>query len=377
MRQLLGQFLRCCRETSRAPSASWRSRKMARGARARRLQPCRLGNVTTQCRSSPVIVPDKFKINYESATVRRRLTNLIDVPAFPGDSPTDELRREGTSRQADRVRPRRNPGKLRYGHPSAPAAIRTTTWRSSPSARGDLDMIANPTQQGGRVRGVINDMLTGDTQAAFLNVAFDRPAQVPAPARSQPICGRQSSAPAGLSRTCRPCRRSAFPGRRHHRLETPCFAARRHAQARARDAAQRPPSPPLAAPARQGTRWHKQKLQHIVPSKSVDEAKTWLAGEIGAWKKITSEVKIEKNRGVIAPYPSCSTAPPPPTPPQPLANASRGEGERRDRRTSSRGSAGCAPPPPANTKTCAVGRGRGVVGGQTPGIRANTCPSIL
>jgi len=32
---------------------------------------------------------------------------------------------------------------------------------------------------------------------------------------------------------------------------------------------------------------------NIVPSKSVDEAKTWLAGEITAWKKITSEVKIE------------------------------------------------------------------------------------
>jgi len=32
---------------------------------------------------------------------------------------------------------------------------------------------------------------------------------------------------------------------------------------------------------------------NIVPSKSVDEAKTWLAGEIGTWKKITSEVKIE------------------------------------------------------------------------------------
>jgi hypothetical protein len=25
----------------------------------------------------------------------------------------------------------------------------------------------------------------------------------------------------------------------------------------------------------------------------VDDAKTWLAGEIGIWKKITAEVKIE------------------------------------------------------------------------------------
>ena len=32
---------------------------------------------------------------------------------------------------------------------------------------------------------------------------------------------------------------------------------------------------------------------NIVPSKSVDEAKTWLADEIAGWKKITAEVKIE------------------------------------------------------------------------------------
>ena len=31
----------------------------------------------------------------------------------------------------------------------------------------------------------------------------------------------------------------------------------------------------------------------IDPSQSVDAAKTWLAGEIAAWKKITAEVKIE------------------------------------------------------------------------------------
>jgi len=32
---------------------------------------------------------------------------------------------------------------------------------------------------------------------------------------------------------------------------------------------------------------------NIVPSKSLDEAKTWLAAEIATWRKITAEVKIE------------------------------------------------------------------------------------
>jgi tripartite-type tricarboxylate transporter receptor subunit TctC len=32
---------------------------------------------------------------------------------------------------------------------------------------------------------------------------------------------------------------------------------------------------------------------NIVPTRSLDEAKTWLAGEIDSWRKITQEVKIE------------------------------------------------------------------------------------
>jgi tripartite-type tricarboxylate transporter receptor subunit TctC len=32
---------------------------------------------------------------------------------------------------------------------------------------------------------------------------------------------------------------------------------------------------------------------NIVPSKSVEEAKAWLAGEIATWQKITATVKID------------------------------------------------------------------------------------
>jgi tripartite-type tricarboxylate transporter receptor subunit TctC len=32
---------------------------------------------------------------------------------------------------------------------------------------------------------------------------------------------------------------------------------------------------------------------NIVPSKSVDEAKAWLAGEIATWQKITAAVKVD------------------------------------------------------------------------------------
>jgi len=37
----------------------------------------------------------------------------------------------------------------------------------------------------------------------------------------------------------------------------------------------------------------KKQNFNIVPNKSLDEAKTWLAGEMAAWKRIADEVKIE------------------------------------------------------------------------------------
>ena len=40
------------------------------------------------------------------------------------------------------------------------------------------------------------------------------------------------------------------------------------------------------------TTFAKQNFNRV-PSASLDEAKTWLAGEMALWKKITDEVKIE------------------------------------------------------------------------------------
>jgi len=37
----------------------------------------------------------------------------------------------------------------------------------------------------------------------------------------------------------------------------------------------------------------KKQTFNTVPSASLDDAKTWLAGEIANWRKITGEVKIE------------------------------------------------------------------------------------
>jgi hypothetical protein len=47
----------------------------------------------------------------------------------------------------------------------------------------------------------------------------------------------------------------------------------------------------MASPAVAAT-FAKQNFNRV-PSASLDEARTWLAGEIALWKKITQEVPIE------------------------------------------------------------------------------------
>jgi tripartite-type tricarboxylate transporter receptor subunit TctC len=149
---------------------------------------------------------------------------------------------------------------------------------------GDLDMIAIHNKAG--ASGVINDMITGDTQASFLNVASTA-AQVRA-GKLKPI--------AVVNRE----RLAAYPD-----IPTMAEVGFPDVGTVAWNAMFAPAATPkpvlealhkaaveaLAAPAAKEA-LSKQNF-NIVPSKSVDEAKTWLAGEIATWKKITAAVKID------------------------------------------------------------------------------------
>ena len=134
--------------------------------------------------------------------------------------------------------------------------------------------------------GVINDMVTGDVQAAFLNVASTaamikagklRPLAVIDHRRLPDYPDVPTMAEVGFPDVGTIAWNAMFAP-----AATPQAGARNAAQGRARGA---------GFAGRQGGA-DKQHF-NIVPSKSVDEAETWLAGEIDAWKKITAEVKIE------------------------------------------------------------------------------------
>ena len=184
-----------------------------------------IGNVTTNA-ITPVIVPKKFSINYDKDVVP--VTRLVDIPAFLIVTTTnfDVEDRQG----ADRLRQEESrQGALRHvGVGSYPHYDMAFFAKRA----GDLDMIAIHNKAG--ASGMINDMVTGDTQASFLNVASTapmikagklKPIALVNHARLPEYPGRADDGGGRL------------PRRRHARLAGPVRAGR-HAQGGAGDAVQ-------------------------------------------------------------------------------------------------------------------------------------------
>src|SRR5215467_10673721 len=214
-----------------------------------------VGNVSTNA-ITPVIFASKFKVNYDRDVAP--VTNLIDVPAFLVVTTTNfsvkdvkELVGAGSYPHFD----------MAYFAKRA----------------GDLDMVAIHNKAG--ASGVINDMITGDTQVSFLNVA----------STAAQVRGGKLKPIAVVNHT----RLAAYP-------DVPTMAEVGYPDVgtiawNAMFAPAATPKPVLetlhkaavdamAAPAA-NEQLTRQNF-NIVPSKSVDEAKTWLANEIATWKKI-------------------------------------------------------------------------------------------
>ena len=149
---------------------------------------------------------------------------------------------------------------------------------------GDLDMVAIPNKAG--ASGVINDMLNGSTQVAFLNVASAAP-QVKAGnlralalvnhARLPDYPDLPTMQEIGFAGVGTIAWQALFaPGGTPKDVLQTIF-----------DAVVAAMKAPEAAEA-----FNKQTF-NIVPNASLDDAKTWLAGQMDTWRKITSEVKIE------------------------------------------------------------------------------------
>ena len=122
-----------------------------------------LGNVSTNA-ITPIIYAKKMNSDYQKTVVA--VTNLVDVPAFLVVTTANDFPVKTVAELIDYAK--KNPGKVSYGTVGVGSYPHYDMAYFAKRA-GDLDMIGLPNKNG--ASGVIQDMLRGDVQAAFLNVA--------------------------------------------------------------------------------------------------------------------------------------------------------------------------------------------------------------
>jgi tripartite-type tricarboxylate transporter receptor subunit TctC len=235
-----------------------------------------IGNVSTNA-ITPIIYAQKLNFDYLKDVVP--ITDTVDIPAFLVASKTF-----APSNVNDLIAyAQKNPGQLRYGT-VGPGSYPHYDMAYFAKRAGDLDMISVPNKSG--ASGVINDMLTGSTQVAFLNVASTlpqvragnlHPLAVVDHSRLPEFPDLPTMQDAGFSGVGT----IAWQG-----LFAPAGTPQDVLQAifNATIAAMNTPEA--------GDAFKKQGF-NIVPNASLADAKTWLAQQMDTWRKITSEVKIE------------------------------------------------------------------------------------
>jgi tripartite-type tricarboxylate transporter receptor subunit TctC len=236
-----------------------------------------IGNVTTNA-ITPVIYPNKFHINYTKDVVP--VTNLVDIPAFLLAT-TKNFDVKSVPELVAYAKA--HPGQVRYGT-VGPGSYPHYDMAYFAKRAGDLDMIAIPNKAG--ASGVINDMLNGSTQTAFLNVASAAP-QVKAGSFRALALVNHSRLPdypdlptmqelgfAGVGTI-------AWQG-----LFAPGATPKPVLQVVFNDFVAALKAPAVADA-------FKKQTFNTVPSASLDDAKKFLGEQMDIWRKITGEVKIE------------------------------------------------------------------------------------
>jgi len=237
-----------------------------------------IGNVSTNA-ITPIIYKDKLNFDYKQRVIA--VSNLVDVPAFLLVTTANDFPVKTVPELIDYAK--KNPGKIHYGTVGNGSYPHYDMAYFAKRA-GDLDMSALPNKNG--ASGVIQDMLRGDVQAAFLNtgsaagmvqsgkfraLAMVNHIRLPdypnVPTMQEvgypdvgTIAWNGLFAPAGTPK--------------------PVLDALYAIVAKA-----------LASPETQEK--FKKQNYNIVPSKSVADAQSWLAAEMKHWETVTSAVKID------------------------------------------------------------------------------------
>ena len=235
-----------------------------------------VGNVSTNA-ITPVLYAKKFSINFEKDVVS--LTRLAIYPSFFITTTTGF---DAKSVKDVVELAKKNPGKVRYS--SAGVGSFPHYDMEIFAKRAGLDMNHIPNKTG--AAGMINDLVVGDAQVAILNAASSaamikagklRPVAVIAERRLAEYPDVPTLAEAGYPGVGTLHWQSMFaPANTPKDVLATLFKA-------IGEAAKVPQLQEAFA----------KQLVSVKPSESLDEAQTWLKGEISSWRKITSEVKID------------------------------------------------------------------------------------
>ncbi len=237
-----------------------------------------IGNVSTNS-ITPIIYAKKMNLDYAKSVVA--VSNLVDVPAFLLVTTADNFPVKTASELIAYAK--KNPGKVRYGTVGIGSYPHYDMAYFAKRA-GELDLVALPNKNG--ASGVIQDMLRGDVQAAFLNVA----------STAGQVQAGKFRALAVVNRT----RLKEYP-------DIPTMKEIGYADVGtvawnglfAPAATPKPVLEALFAAVSKALKSPEaiEKLQkqnfNVVPNKSLADAKVWLDGEMKHWQTITNSVKID------------------------------------------------------------------------------------
>jgi tripartite-type tricarboxylate transporter receptor subunit TctC len=236
-----------------------------------------IGNVTTNT-IAPILYKRQMTSDYVKSVTA--VTNLIDVPAFLAATKVNFPVKTIAELIAYT---KKNPGKVSYGTVGAGSYPHYDMAYLAKKA-GNLDMAAVPNKNG--ASGVIQDLLRGDVQVAFLNVASTAPHVQSGSFTPLAVVnsGRLPDFP-----NVPTMKEAGFPD--VGTIAWNGMFAPAGTPKPVLDALHAAVIKALASPELQ----EKFKKQSMVPApqKSVEEAQKWLAGEMKHWETVTNEVKID------------------------------------------------------------------------------------
>jgi tripartite-type tricarboxylate transporter receptor subunit TctC len=236
-----------------------------------------IGNVSTNA-ITPIIYASKMKIDYTKDVVP--ITNTVDIPAFLAAT-TKNFDIKSVPELIAYAK--KNPGQVRYGTVGNGSYPHYDMAYFAKRA-GDLDMVAIPNKAG--AGGVINDMLSGSVQVAFLNLASTAPQVKAGNFRALALVNHSRLPDYPDLPTMQELGYGGVGTIAWQGLFTTGGTPKPVLQTifNATVAAMKTPEADAT---------FKKQTFNSVPSASLDDAKAWLAREMETWRKITSEVKIE------------------------------------------------------------------------------------